>query len=165
MESRDGGAAVEFAIVAAPFFALLLGIIEVSLIYFGSLTLENAMLEAAREIRTGQLQTSGGTESDFKTALCAHTSTLVGCNGSLHVDVRVFQQFGNTNFPNPIDNGEIATNFQFDPGGAGDVVLVRAFYIWDVKSLLMGQLLENMNNGRRLLSASAAFRNEPFNGS
>ena len=55
-----GAAAVEFALVSIPFLALTFGIIEIGLIYFVSTTLENATLQAAREIRTGQLQQAGG---------------------------------------------------------------------------------------------------------
>ncbi len=64
-KSDDGAAAAEFAIVATPFFALMFGIIEVSLIYFGNVSLENGMMEAARQVRTGQLQIAGGEPGRF----------------------------------------------------------------------------------------------------
>ena len=140
----------------------MFALIEVSLIYFGSLALENAMLDAARQVRTGQLQANGGTVDDFKAVLCSETGALIGCNGNLHVDVRTFDQFGDTNFPDPISSGQVSGNFQFNPGDSGDVVLVRAFYVWQVHSPLMSQVLANLNGGKRLLAASAAFRNEPF---
>ena len=74
--STRGTAGIEFGIVALPFFALMFAIIEVSLIYFGNVTLENGMNEAARLVRTGQLQASGGTIDDFKDAICENTFPL-----------------------------------------------------------------------------------------
>ena len=59
-------------------------------------------------------------------------------------------------------NGELQQNFTFDPGGGGDVVVVRAFYAWPVLTPNLGLGLHNMNGNKRLIAASAAFRNEPF---
>ena len=75
-----GFTAVEFAIVAMPFLLLLFGIISVCLYFFTNFTIENASWQAARAIRTGQLQQAQGayagmtTNEDrtkaFKKALC-----------------------------------------------------------------------------------------------
>ncbi len=94
--------------------------------------------------------------------ICDYAEPLLDCSSGLYVDVRTFDDFGNTNFEDPLSGGEVSTTFQFNPGVDGDVVLVRAFYVWDVKTPLLGAVLSNMNDNRRLLSASAAFRNEPF---
>ncbi len=162
VKSEEGAAALEFAIVATPFFALLFAILEVSLIYFGSVALENGMQEAARMVRTGQLQVSGGSVDDFKTKICESAGALLDCTGELYIDVRTFQEFDDADFPDPLVGGEISGGFLFNPGVAGDVVLVRAFYIWNVTTPIIGDIMANMNGGRRLLSTSAAFRNEPF---
>jgi Flp pilus assembly protein TadG len=50
---RSGSAAVEFAMIAAPFFLLLFAMIEVAAVFFTGTVLENAVLETARQIRTG----------------------------------------------------------------------------------------------------------------
>jgi hypothetical protein len=52
----------------------------------------------------------------------------------------------------------------FQPGDAGDVVVVRAFYTWPMLTPTVGTTFSNMAGGKRLLEASIAFRNEPFNG-
>ena len=44
----------------------------------------------------------------------------------------------------------------------GQVVLVRAFYRFEVWLPLIGPLLSNMANGSRMIVSTAAFRNEPF---
>ncbi len=164
--ARGGATAVEFALVAAPFFFLLFAIIEVTMVFFTSTALENATMETARKIRTGQLQSTGASGADFTNQVCAAMSGLISCQGKLSVDVRTFQDFGNININNPIDNqGNLDTNaFQFDPGGAGDIVLVRVFYTWKINTPLIGSVFANMAGNNRLIAATAAFRNEPFGG-
>ena len=56
---------------------------------------------------------------------------------------------------------DITTNSQFDPGDANEVVVVRVYYAWELFAPGM-TYMANMSNGRRLLAAGAAFRNEPF---
>jgi hypothetical protein len=42
--------------------------------------------------------------------------------------------------------------------------VVRLFYQWPVYLSLLGFTLSNMSGGKRLLVATAAFRNEPYGG-
>src|SRR6266511_3111516 len=68
---EDGAATVEFALVAAPFLALLFAIIETAVVFFAGQTLEAAVAASSRLIMTGQAQTSGYTQAQFKNAVCA----------------------------------------------------------------------------------------------
>ena len=45
--AEKGATAVEFAMVAAPFFFLLFAMIEIAAVFFTSTVLENAVLESA----------------------------------------------------------------------------------------------------------------------
>ena len=62
-------------------------------------------------------------------------------------------------------NGHLVTsNFVYQPGGPGDIVVVQLFYQWPIYVSLMNLgNLSNMSNHSRLLVATAAFRNEPYN--
>ena len=53
-------------------------------------------------------------------------------------------------------------NFTYQPGGPGDIVVVRLFYQYPVYVSLLKFNLSNVNGGYRLLAATAAFRNEPY---
>lgn len=163
LRAGDGHAAVEFAIIAAPFFTILFAIFETALVFFSGQTLENGVAIAARMIRTGQVQTQGVSEQQFRTMICQNQPGLVDCANKLRVDVRSFPNFGGVNLPPALDNeGDLNNNFTYQPGTASDVVVVRAFYVWDllIPDPLTG--LSNMGGTRRLIAASAAFRNEPF---
>ena len=55
---------------------------------------------------------------------------------------------------------------QYSPGGAGDIVVVRLFYQWPLFVTGLGFNIANLSGNKRLLVATAAFKNEPYsNGS
>lgn len=163
IKAREGSAAVEFALIAAPFFFLLMAILEVALFFFASAIVENATAEAARDIRTGRLQNAGQTQVDFTAAVCERVSVVADCD-RLRVDVRTFDDFGATDFSDPIDeDGELdESGFGFDPGSPGDVVVVRVFYDWQLFAPGAVSGMSNLSSNRRLISAATAFRTEPF---
>jgi hypothetical protein len=110
---------------------------------------------------TGQAQTQGMSQTTFKDAVCARIHGLFDCQSGVYVDVKTFPSFGNVSMPNPVDNqGNLQTNFSYNPGGPGDIVVVRLFYQWPIYVSLLG--LNNLNGNKRLLVATAAFRNEPY---
>ena len=164
-QAKGGATVVEFALVALPFFMLLYAIFDVALIFFAQSTLENGIMAAARQIRTGQAQSDGMNAAQFRTLVCNEISMLLSCDAALGLDVRKYGGFGAVQF-NPAldDNGNLSGSMSFDPGGAGDVVVIRAFYTWPMLTPTVGTNFVNMAGGHRLLEASTAFRNEPYNG-
>src|SRR3954468_134681 len=73
--SRRGSAAVEFALVAPVFFALLFAIIETSLVYFAAQVLETGVQDSSRMIYTSQSVTA----ANFRQDLCDRVSVLFSC--------------------------------------------------------------------------------------
>lgn len=162
--NENGATAVEFAVIALPFFALLYGILQVSLLYMAQEVLETGVYEAARLVRTGQVQAGGMDEDDIRKAICGNTSGLVpDCEDDLVLDVRSFRTFQAVSLPPPLDSkGELNESTSFSPGAGGEVVIFRAFYAYSLPIPDGVTGLANMSDGRRLLAASASFRNEPF---
>jgi Flp pilus assembly protein TadG len=162
---EDGMAAVEFGIVAVPFFALMFAIIETAMIFFASQTLEAAVADSARLIMTGQAQTQSFSQTDFKNAVCSKIYALFDCANGMQIDVKTYTSFSSISNTKPIDaNGNLQTsNFGYTPGNACDIVVVRLMYQWPVYvSLLSLDKMADLSNNRKLLMATAAFRNEPF---
>jgi Flp pilus assembly protein TadG len=162
---KDGAVAVELALISAPFFALLFGAIELSLIFLVSSSLENATALAARTIRTGQLQTGpSANAAAFKTSICNSFGWLQSdCDSNLSIDVRTFPNFQSVTAPQPVTNGVFdASTLAFNPGGPGDIVVVRAYYQWPLIAPLMSPALQNLSGGKALIMSTAAFRNEPY---
>ena len=170
--NRRGSAAVEFALVAPVFFALLFAIIETALMFFASQVLETITQNSARMIMTGQAQTASYTQAQFKTYVCGQIPALFNCN-NIYVDVESFPSFSTISFANPIDaNGHFVNNMGYSPGGSSScsgnsgcpnsIVVVRLFYAWQLFVTGLGYNISNMSGNQRLLVASAAFRNEPY---
>lgn len=164
---RDSRAAtvVEFGIVALPFFLLLFAIIETLLLFFATQTIDHATNRGARLIRTGQAQALGLTQDDFKREICNAIGGVFNCEDNLRVEVRTYDTFATIDLTPPLDeNGNLQAelDFDYDPGEAGDIVVVRAFYEWPLHTNLLGLGLANLPNGTHLIAAATAFRNEPF---
>jgi Flp pilus assembly protein TadG len=157
-----GASALEFAIVATPLILLLLGVLEVGLVYLATFSLEHAVAQGARLVRTGQA--SEWDAATFKQHVCDALVPPVDCSGVV-LDVRSdYSSFANITLDNPLDaNGNLKTSFPYEPGAGGDIVVVRAYYDWDlIAKFPQGIALSNMPDGDRLLIATAVFRNEPF---
>lgn len=164
-EDKGGATALEFALVATPFFFLIFGLFEVAIIFVMSTTLEHGLNEAARTIRTGSFQQSGLGQAAFRQAVCDELFDLLDCDDRLQIDVRVFDNFADSSNNSPIDpttQTVDASQFQFAPGGPDEIVVARVFYEWDLFTPVLSAPLANLEDGGRLLQASVAFRNEPF---
>lgn len=162
--AESGVAAVEFAMLAAPFFWLMLGILEVTMIAFAQTSLDYALGDMARRIRTGEVQEQNMTEAQFKSQICDMMGNFVVIDcANMHIDVDSYQGFVNVQNPNPIGaNGALQTGqFGYDPGTASSIVLVRGFYEWGVITPFLEPFFANVGR-KRLLSSTILFRNEPW---
>ncbi|TPQ41315.1 pilus assembly protein TadG [Bradyrhizobium guangdongense] len=161
--NRRGSAAIEFALVAPVFFALLFAIIETAIMFFASQVLETVTQNSARMILTGQAQTGSYTQTQFKTYVCTQIPALFDCN-NLYVDVQSYStSFASVTIDSHIDAaGNFNTAMGYSPGSAGDVVVVRLFYQWPLFVTGMGLNISNLAGNKRLLVATAAFKNEPY---
>lgn len=159
--ANGGVAAVEFALLALPFFTLLFATLEATAVFFASVSLDTGAAEVSRLVRTGQVQMQGLSREDIRDRVC--DAVFMGCNGNMDIDVRRFDNFAGVDFTNPLtDDGDLRNDLMFQPGAPGDIVVVRVFYVWDLVTPVVGHALSNMSGGHRLLISSAAFRNEPF---
>lgn len=162
--ARRGATAVEFALVAAPFLALMFGVLELGLVFMVSTTLDNATEAAARTIRTGQLQTAGGGPESFKTAICDNMTWLgSSCGAKLTVDVRTFPKFADVSMTEPVADGEVDSSMtDFVAGNGEDIVVVRAYYEWTLITPMLNAGLANLGGTKRLIYSTVTFRNEPY---
>jgi Flp pilus assembly protein TadG len=157
LKNISGTAAIEFVLVGPIFLFLAFSIMETSLLFTRSLSLQLGVNEATRQIRTGQFQFSGGSEEDFKQLVCDSAGPLLSCSGELLLDVQTFDNFG--------ESEEIVVdedNTVFDPGGASEVVVVTAVYKAKILSPMVAAFLANEPDSMRKLSWTVAFENEPF---
>ncbi|MGY3485288.1 Flp pilus assembly protein TadG [Bradyrhizobium sp. USDA 4011] len=158
--NRSGVTAVEFALVAPLFFGLLFAIIEVAMIFFASQVLETVTQDSSRFIMTGQAQGASYTQAQFKSYVCGQINALFDCTNGIYVDVRSYPSatgFSSVNITPITDPSQV----KWCPGKDGDVVVVRLFYQWQLFVTQLGFNASNLPNGKRLLIATATFKNEP----
>jgi len=166
LKRQDGAAAVEFGMVALPFFGLMFAILQTALVFFASQSLEAAVAEASRQIMTGQVQQANYTASQFKTNIvCAYLAagvSMFDCANGISVSVQTYTTFSAASTTPPVTNGQLDTsNLPYTPGGPGDIVVVQLYYLWPVYVSLLGDNLSNIGT-MRLLVATSVFRNEPY---
>lgn len=156
--------AVEFALVAAPFIALVIALIQTFLVFFAQQTLESVVRQSARLVMTGQVQSANMTQPVFKQKVCDQVVILFNCSG-LMIDMQVASSWTSANTATPAltfdASGNVTNTWQYNPGNAGDIVVLRVMYVWPVVLGPLGFNLSNLGNGNRLVMSSAAFQNEP----
>lgn len=159
-----GVAAVEFALIAAPFFFLIFGLLEVCIIFIMAAILDHGVADAARPLRTGSVQQAGMTAEEFRDLLCGELMGMMDCESKLHFDVQTISGFSSTPTGTPLDSAGLVDDeeFGFNPGGPNDIVAVRVFYEWDLLTPGLTAPLANMAGHKHLLQSNAVFRNEPF---
>ena len=173
-KNEDGATAIEFAIVALPFFALLFGIMELALVFFVNSALVHATSDAGRHVRVGNFQACGGADQ-FKALVCRNMKGLGNCWKNVRIDVVEGSSFKTIALPeippilprDPDLSGAAAVpltpNGVFDSNDAGDTIVVRSVLHY---RLALPPLLTRLDNprgsGARTMVATTAFRNEPF---
>lgn len=164
----SGATAVEFAMIATPFFALLFGTFGIGIYQFTQFSLQNAVDQAARQIRTGTYQTGGATggvmtTQEFKTAVCSKAAAFIDCTSKL----KVFIVTPGTSFSSATTNAPACT--AADPAsttttvtaGSNTIVLVLACYTFDLAASLPYLQLGPTKGSAAVIQASSVFKTEP----
>jgi len=163
--ARDGAAALEFALIAPPFFLLIFALVEVTMMGFAQTSLDFAVSETSRRIRIGEVQTDGLTATALRSDMCETMNWILNtsCEGNLYLDVERYESYTDITNSNPISGGAFNdSNFGFQPGAPSDLIMVRAYYRWGVITPWFENFLANVSDGSRILTSSIMFRNEPF---
>jgi Flp pilus assembly protein TadG len=159
---RDGASAVEFALVGPLMFMAVFGVLEIGLGFMATQYLETATQQSTRLIMTGQVKSSSLSKEQFKQLVCDRVKLMIDC-ANLYVDAQKYDSFSEADFSDPVANGKFVDNTKFITGKQGDIVVVRTFYKWPVLlANFYGFDQSNLEGGKRLISASAAVRNEPW---
>lgn len=163
LRHRRASTTIEFGLLAAPFVALCFAIMQTALIFFAGQALESAAATASRYILTGQAQTQGWTAAQFKQQVCAAITGIFNCQNGVYVDVETYASFAAANLGMPVSNGSLnSSSLGYNPGGPGDIVVVRLYYQYPVYMNLLSFNLSDLNGGYNLLAATAVFKNEPY---
>ncbi|NKL61751.1 TadE/TadG family type IV pilus assembly protein [Rhizobium leguminosarum] len=183
--SRDGAAAIEFALLAIPYFLVIFAILETFVAFAAEELVSNCVDTMSRRMRTGQItynlgRTTDMNQAQFRQAFCNEISILVRCSASevatpskLYLDVQTFSTFSAipTTIPklSTAKYADINTAaFKYAPGGAGTINMVRAYYRWEIITDLVRPYITTIRPSdgsmpsQYLIVATAAFQNEQY---
>lgn len=165
--AQGGATAVEFALIALPFFAMLFGILELAMLFILSTSLDNATSTTARKIRTGTVHTASEgapmTSQAFKDDICKNLGWLTAdCDANLYVEVRGFNTFSEVVLTDPVKSDKTMSTLPYTTGAAGQIMLVRVYYSWTLISPLLSKAVDRVEGGKALVSSTMTFRNEPY---
>lgn len=165
--SERGVTAVEFGVLAFPFFAVIGAILQTSVVFLASQVLESAVHDASRAIRTGQAQGSSMTIEQFRSSVCDRLYGLFPDCAGLHVRVNVVTNFQSATVQPPLPSPcfapcDWADAETWSTGAGKSVVLVQVYYRYPIMVQLGPLGMSNMADGRRLIGSATVFQNEPF---
>jgi Flp pilus assembly protein TadG len=151
-KNQDGGAAVEFSLVALPFLGMMMAVVELGVFFFASRYFEDGMFNASRQIMTQRLP-SATICSAFKTEIAANFPRWIN-PANIVLTVKSNTSFGSGATTVDLSSGTCSF------GAAGQVVIVTATYPYPFQGfrLIAGGALWGANNQ---ISVSTAFKVEP----
>lgn len=161
----DGVVAVEFALLAMPFFILIVGLIEICLFFAAGVVLEGGANEAGRLIRTGQAQLSGDPEAAFSGELCGHVSSMLDCDNLQYEVIHIGSgNFAGAENNEPVfdDEGNLVSQ-GFNAGNSNDVIMVRTVYRYEFLTPFLGAMMTG-DAGRNWMihAATVVIKSEPY---
>ncbi|ANL70293.1 Flp pilus assembly TadG-like protein [Rhizobium phaseoli] len=183
--SRDGAAAIEFALLAIPYFVVIFAILETFIAFAAEELVSNAVDTMSRRMRTGQItynlgRTTDMTQTQFRQAFCDEISILISCSATeaatpnkLYLDVQTFATFSAipTTIPKLSTDRYSDLNtaaIKYSPGGASTINMLRAYYRWEIITDLVRPYITTIrpSDGSMpttyLIIATAAFQNEQY---
>jgi Flp pilus assembly protein TadG len=167
VRDQRGATAVEFGLLALPFFAIIGAILETSVVFLSGQVLESAVQDTSRYIRTGQAQGVIVTAADFKARVCDRLYGMFGDCSGLYVEVKTISDFGSIAISPPIDwtcQNDCQWNRPeaYTAGLGSSIVVVQVYYKWPIILSLGDMTLANLPQQKRLLGTATVFRNEPY---
>ncbi len=170
-DDSRGSTAVEFAIVAPVFLMTMFSIFEVGWFFFANSVVDATVGDAARLIKTGQVQKSFGDDADkfddMYEDICDIVSVFGACATRLTLEVDTYTTFAQLAADNsppvcadaPPDD---VAAIPFNPGDELQIVRVRVCYIYTTLNPAIGVNMSEPGTNKRRLVSTAIFRNEPY---
>ena len=149
LKDAKGAVAIEFALVALPFFFIVANICEQGLIIAPEYSLQRGTENASRLIRIAK-----PTEAEFRSAICEAAVIVPRCEQRVRLQVRHATKFEQLTTD--------ASSEIFDPGGSNSAVKVRVTYRWRLLFFPFVNFISNTSDNRFYrITAVSVFRNEP----
>lgn len=165
-KDNRGSVAIEFALIALPFFLLIFAVVEVTLSFTAEQVMSNTVDDIARQLRTGQLRTTDVSDATkLKALICPRLLMAATPCPDLVVDLQTYATFKTvpTTVPLTSNNDVDVSTLKVNPGDAGTINQLRIFYRWPILTDLMKTRIASIKSqGKTLLFSTATWQNEPY---
>jgi Flp pilus assembly protein TadG len=148
---QHGSAAVEMAFIAPVLLLLMMGIIEFSLVFFSTLTMQYAVREGARYAITGRADRDPATANQqrYLAILQIIKENSIGIDGTVNPVVSV-------NGKSYASSSAYSANMF---GGPGDIVVLRLDCVWPISTPLISAFFPG---GKYAFAVAATMQNESY---
>jgi Flp pilus assembly protein TadG len=165
LADQRGAAGLEMAFVMLVLMMFIIGIIEVGYTFYVQQALDFALMQAIRQVATGQLQSSATSLASFQSvAFCPAVGPFLPC-ASIAVNVQPVSGFTASTVAVPMSGGSFnPSGFEYCPGAPGQLMMAQAVYPAPTFLLkfLPGGTTTYQGQTVRLISSAAGFVNEYY---
>jgi Flp pilus assembly protein TadG len=165
LRNRDGAIAIEFAMLAPLFVALMFSAFEVGWLMTKSTLLDRALDITIRSIRVGSA-TAPTTQAEMVTMICSYMYVIKDCTTKMTVEMTTITSA--SDFPTAdaacVDRAKnITPVVSFSTGSRATIMYVRACLVTDALTPYVGVALNFSldSQGGYNMVATSAFMNEP----
>jgi Flp pilus assembly protein TadG len=154
--ARKAVVALEFGLVALPFLAMLLAVVQVSFALYVQSVLNYAALESGRQVQIGAVPSNTTPSVFLNTIVCPNLSGLLACN-AITIDLESVNDYytcGNVTLNIPAA-GVSQSKMNFSTGSPGSLMFLRIMYQAPIYSTLWFT-----GASTQYIQATAAFSNE-----
>jgi Flp pilus assembly protein TadG len=166
--ANEAATAVEFAIIAPAFLATLIAVLQTCVFMFAQAVLQNAATEAGRYFLTGEAQNNNCTATQIINGGCGTLAAvcpaaMFNCS-NMYLVVQNYSSFSSasTSAPAMYNGTTPITTYTYNPGTAGDIMVVQLIYAWPVIGGPLGFTLANLPNNAAEIVGVSAFKVEPY---
>jgi hypothetical protein len=161
---KAGAAAVEFALVAPLFFAMIFSVIELGWTMTKQMMLDRAMDIVVRELRIGR--TEGFTKDYVRQRICGEAAIFTNCEEEMLVEmvpIPAGSSYPDTNATCATGSTAVKPVTKFNPGLRSEVVFIRACVnvIPLTPGIGLGLRLRYNQDAGFFMTSESALLNEP----
>ncbi len=158
-KSIQGSTAVEVALLAPVFFLILIGLVELSLLFTAQQLLENAAFNASRLAKSGYA-VAGETQAQLVTSLLDNELQSYGSMIDVTQVTTSAESYNSFNAINQAGQG--ISGF----GSASQIVVYTVNYPWKLFTPMLGEIIGTWNSITHTwqvnLTSQIVVRNEPY---
>ena len=167
-KNNEGATAVEYALIAPVFFALLFSVFELGTLSTKTVLLDLAAAKTSKNIYIGSVSSGSLTKEDLEKSICDTISLIdTNCRGNLTVELTKITDFNSV----PATDAKcvdadvpIKPTVAFNPGVDDEIIYMRICLTTKVlmPGIGFGLSMLKTDTGKTQLVTSLAFKNEPF---